>query len=87
MDMTTSRLADFALQADFSALSAETVRECKRRLIDIFACAFGAYDQSLCQMSREVANWYSASPGAPEASVWGCTRKTTPEAAAFANAR
>lgn len=82
MDSTTARLVDFALGTEFSALSAETVHECKRRLVDTFACAIGAYDESLSRMARAVARRQT---GNPSASVWGCSWKTTPEAAAFAN--
>ena len=85
MDTTTSGLADFASRAEFSDLPAETVHECKRRLIDTLACAVGAYNEPLSHMARAVAKRYSAPPGAPAASVWGATWQTTPEAAAFAN--
>lgn len=82
MDRTTSRLVDFALGSEFSHLPAETVHECKRRIIDTFACAIGAYDEPLSRMARAVARRQSGNPGA---SVWGCEWQTTPEAAAFAN--
>ena len=82
MDTTTAHLVDFALRTEFPALSAKTVHECKRRLIDTFACAVGAYDEPLSHMARAVAKRYS---GIPAASVWGCSWQTTPEAAAFAN--
>lgn len=82
MDATTAYLADFALRADFSDLPKETVHECKRRLIDTFACAIGAYDEPLSRMARNVAKRCS---GTPAATVWGCDWPTTPETAAFAN--
>ncbi len=82
MDATTSRLADFALQARFADLLPETVHACKQRLIDSFACAFGAYDEPLSRMARAVASRYT---GTPSASVWGSGSRTAPEAAAFAN--
>lgn len=85
MDAATSRLVDFALQSEFADLPAETVHECKRRLIDTVACAVGAYDDPLSYMARAVAKRQAASRGAPAASVLGCRWKTTPEAAAFAN--
>ncbi len=82
MDATTLRLVDFASCAEFAALPAETVHECKRRLIDTFACVVGAYGEPLSNMARALAKRYS---GTPAASVWGCNWQTTPEAAAFAN--
>jgi 2-methylcitrate dehydratase len=82
MDSTTARLVDFALGMEFSSLPSETVHECKRRLIDTFACAIGAYDEPLSCMARAVARRQT---GNPSASVWGCSWTTTPEAAAFAN--
>ena len=85
MDATTARLVDFASRSEFARLSADTVHECKRRLIDTFACAVGAYDEPLCQMARAVAKRQQPSPDTPAARVWGCDWQTTPDAAAFAN--
>ena len=48
----------------------------------ILHCALGAYDEPLSHMARAGAKRYL---GFPAASVWGCSRKTTPDAAAFAN--
>lgn len=83
MDTITRQLVDYAMGVEFSSLPTEVVRECKRRLIDTFACALGAYNEPLCHMARAVAK--RSSGGTPAASVWGCTWHTTPEAAAFAN--
>ncbi len=82
MDATTGRLVDFALNAEYSALDEETIHECKRRLIDTFACAMGAYDEPLCRMARAIAKRSSGTPGA---TVWGSDLQSTPEAATFAN--
>ncbi|MEA3153850.1 MAG: 2-methylcitrate dehydratase [Betaproteobacteria bacterium] len=81
-DGTTERLVDFAERARFDALPADTIHECKRRLIDTFASALGAYDEPLSGMARAVAR---RSRGDVEATVWGSEITTTPEAAAFAN--
>jgi 2-methylcitrate dehydratase len=81
-DATTERLADFAERAQYDALPVETVHECKRRLIDTFASALGAYEERLSELARSVAR---RSRGDAEASVWGSNVKTTPELAAFAN--
>ncbi|MBI4191862.1 MAG: MmgE/PrpD family protein [Betaproteobacteria bacterium] len=82
MDKTTERLVDYAMEARHEALSAETRHECKRRLVDTYACAMGAYDDSVCRIAREIAEQYSGKSGA---SVWGSGIKTVPEMAAFAN--
>lgn len=82
MDATTAHLVDFALQAEFARLPPNAVHECKRRLIDTFACAVGAYDEPISRMARATARRCT---GTPSASVWGNATPTTPEAAAFAN--
>lgn len=82
MDATTAYLVDHALQTEYAGLSEHTVHECKRRLIDTFACAVGAYDEPVSQMARAVA---ARVTGTPSATVWGSAKPSTPEAAAFAN--
>jgi 2-methylcitrate dehydratase len=82
MDATTERLVDFAMQAEFSALPAQCVHECKRRLIDAVGCAMGAYAEPLSRSARAIAQHYATTPGVR---VWGSTVQTAPEAAAFAN--
>ena len=82
MDATTAHLVDFALSSDYAQLPESCVHECKRRLIDTFACAIGAYEHPVSRMAREMAR---TSQGTPPASVWGCGWHTTAEAAAFAN--
>lgn len=81
-DATTGRLVDFAEHAQYDALPADVVHECKRRLIDTFASAIGAYDEPVAHRARAIASRYG-SEGA--ASVWGSSIKTTAEGAAFAN--
>jgi 2-methylcitrate dehydratase len=81
-DATTECLVEFAERSNYDALPAATVHECKRRLIDTFASAIGAYDEPPARMARAIA---SRSRGDIEASVWGSNIRTTPEAAAFAN--
>ena len=82
MDKTTERLVDFAMNAEFAAISPETVHECKRRLIDAFASAIAAYDEPLSRVARALARRYA---GCAEAGIWGSSLQTTMEAAAFAN--
>lgn len=82
MDKTTERLADFAVNTEFSLLSAETVHACKLRLIDTFASALAAYDEPLSRSARTLARRYSR---CGEAGIWGSRLQTTVEEAAFAN--
>jgi len=81
-DATTQRLVTYAEHARYEALPADTVHECKRRLLDTFACALGAYDEPVSEMSRALA---ARVRGDDEATVWGSTIRTTPDTAAFAN--
>jgi len=85
MDATTARLVDYTLETDFHALPAHTVHECKRRLIDSFACAVGAYAEPASAMARAVAKRYPANSETLAASVWGQPWQVMPEAATFAN--
>ena len=81
-DATTEHLVAYAEAVRYDILPASTVHETKRRLIDTFASAIGAYGEPLSQMARAVAK---RSRGEPEATVWGSTIRTTPEVAAFTN--
>lgn len=81
-DATVKRLVAFAQRARYEQLSAATVHETKRHLIDTFASALGAYDEEVSVMSRAVAKRYRSDD---MARVWGCDMVTTPEMAAFAN--
>lgn len=81
-DATAQRLIDFAGKARFEALSGRAVHETKRRLIDTFASALGAYDEPVGAMARAAAQRYR---GEPAARVWGSNIETVPEMAAFAN--
>ncbi|HWI13167.1 MAG TPA: MmgE/PrpD family protein [Burkholderiales bacterium] len=81
-DATTQRLVAYASRARYGTLSRETVHETKRRLIDTFASALGAYDEPVSVMARAIA---SRSRSDTPARVWGTGIVTTPELAAFAN--
>ena len=54
MDSSTRQLVELALDTNFSSLSETTVHECKRRLIDTFACAMGSYDHPLSATVRNL---------------------------------
>jgi 2-methylcitrate dehydratase len=81
-DATVKRLVAFAERARYEDLSATTIHETKRHLIDTFASALGAYDEPVSVMARAVAKRYRSDE---IARVWGCDMVTTPEMAAFAN--
>ncbi len=81
-DATVKRLVAFAQRSRYEALSATTVHETRRHLIDTFASALGAFDEPVSVMSRAVAARYRSDD---QARVWGSDIITTPELAAFAN--
>ena len=85
MDATTSRLVEFVSLNEFESLSAASIHECKRKLIDTFACVAGAYHEPLSCSARALAKRTIAAPNAPAASLWGSTDEIIPEMAAFAN--
>ncbi|WP_306567697.1 MmgE/PrpD family protein [Aquabacterium sp.] len=82
MDKTLQRLAHFVHTARFEQLTPETVRECKRRLIDSVACAAAAYPEPFCERLRAFAQ---QSQGTPSARIWGSGAATSLEMAAFVN--
>ena len=82
MDTSTRHLVEFAMDTTFQSLSSATVHACKRRFIDTFACALGAYNDPLSVSMRRLAAGYS---GKTTASIWGSTQESTPEMAAFTN--
>jgi 2-methylcitrate dehydratase len=82
MDNTTANLVDFALSVDFAKLDRKIVHECKRRLVDTFACALGARREPLCIEVLKLASRYS---GDDTATIWGSAQRSNVEMAAFAN--
>ncbi len=75
------RLAEFGLFLRFKAIPAEAVHEAKRRVIDSFACALGAYESAPVRIAR--ASMPVVKDGA---SVIGADTRSSPEWAAFVNA-
>ncbi len=75
-------LADFACSLRFEDLSPSVVHEVKRRLIDSFGCALGAWNEEPCTVARTVVSDFSAKNGA---TVIGTSHKAPPDWAAFAN--
>jgi 2-methylcitrate dehydratase len=81
-DATAGRLVAYTQRARYETLSRKTVHETKRRLVDTFASALGAYDEPVSVMARAVASRYRSDS---VATVWGSGITTAPELAAFAN--
>ena len=84
LSMTTTlahQLANFACSLQFEDLSSAVVHEVKRRVIDSFGCALGAWKEEPCRIARKVASDFSATNGA---TILGTAHKAPPDWAAFA---
>ena len=81
-DATVEALLAYAQGVRYDALSPAVVHETKRRVIDTFASALGAYAEPVSVMSRALA---ARTHSDQAARVWGSGIVTTPELAAFAN--
>src|SRR5947207_15481828 len=75
------QLADYACSLNFEDLSPEVVREVKRRVIDSFGCALGAWREEPCVIARQVASDFSAKNGG---TIIGTDHQAPPDWAAFA---
>src|SRR6185503_12795626 len=75
------QLAEYACSLKFEDLSKDTVHEVKRRVIDSFGCALGAWNEEPCKISRKVASEFSAKNGG---TIIGTSHKAPPDWAAFA---
>jgi len=82
MDAMIEQLAEYASSLRYEDLPQETVRECKRRLVDTLGCATGAFDARPVAIARAVAQRVV---GNPPARILGTQEASTPELAAFAN--
>lgn len=74
-------LAEFACSLKFEELSPAVVHEVKRRVIDSFGCALGAWNEEPCTIARKVASDFSAKNGA---TIIGTKHQAPPDWAAFA---
>ena len=75
------RLAEYACSLNFEDLSLEVVHEVKRRVIDSFGCALGAWHEEPCVIARKVASDFSAKNGG---TIIGTDHQAPPDWAAFA---
>ncbi|MFN3651319.1 MAG: MmgE/PrpD family protein [Armatimonadota bacterium] len=82
MKTLARRLAEYAAAVRFEELAPETVHEVKRRVLDSFGCAYGAYDGEVGRIVRQAAAAAEARPGA---AVFGAGGAALPGLAAFAN--
>src|SRR5467141_1798473 len=76
------QLAEYACALRFEDLSKNVVHEVKRRVIDSFGCALGAWKEEPCRIAREVASEFSAKQGS---TIIGTNHKAPPDWTAFAN--
>ncbi len=77
-----ARMANYAIGLCFEDLSAATVHEVKRRIIDSLGCASGAWRDEPCEIARRVASSVRSDRGA---TLWGTSVTTSLDWAAFAN--
>ncbi len=75
-------LSNYSRALQFSDLPKQVIHESKRRVIDSFGCAIGAFDAEPCRIARKVAQSVNISKGA---TILGTSEKTLPGLAAFAN--
>jgi 2-methylcitrate dehydratase len=76
------RLAEYAANLTFDRLDQKTVHEVRRRLIDSFACALGAYTADAPKVARAICRRVTSDPSA---TYLGGAGKTLPALAAFCN--
>jgi 2-methylcitrate dehydratase len=76
------RLAAYACGLEFSDLDPVTVRETRRRTVDAFGCALGAYREDPVRIARRASLPYE---GAGASTILGTAERTTPDVAAFVN--
>ena len=76
------KLAEYASFLEYKDLSQEVIHEVKRRLIDSFGCALGAFESQPAKVARGIGQKSQISQGA---TLFGTSVQTTPDLAAFAN--
>lgn len=76
------RLAEYAASVRYEDLPELVIQEVKRRVLDSFGCAYGAYSSEVGQIARKVGTGGVSHPGA---SVIGLRHSALPPLATFAN--
>lgn len=77
-----NQIASYVLSARADLLSKEVIHEVKRRILDSFACAIGAYDSKVAKI---VLKTCSKTKGKYKAPLFGKKKEVFYEEAAFAN--
>lgn len=77
------QLAEYSLTLKFEDLPTAVVHEVKRRVIDSFACALGAWDAEPCAAARRVASRFSTTSAG--ATMFGTRHRVSEDWAAFVN--
>jgi 2-methylcitrate dehydratase len=77
-----NRLAEYAANLSFDRLDQQTIHEVRRRLVDTFACALGAWDAHAPNVARAICRRVTSEPAA---TFLGGAKKTLPALAAFCN--
>ncbi len=84
MPQTLARsIAEWSQEASFDRLGRRTVHEVKRRVLDSFGCALGAWSSRPARVTTEAAQAVTMLEGG--ASLFGTQHVTTPDLAAFRN--
>lgn len=76
------KIAEYACALEYNNLSPEVIYEVKRRILDSFACALGAFASIPAQIARNIGQRVQSDYGA---TIFGTGGRTTPELATFAN--
>ena len=82
MDASVALIADYAHGLRFADIPASVVHQCKRRVVDTFGVALGAFDAEPSRAARRLAQRARVTEGAR---ILGTAHRTLPELAAFAN--
>ncbi len=82
MDTTTEHLSEYACSLTYGDLSAETLHQVKRTLVDTLGCAVGGFAGEPAVIVRRLASRVS---GADAARILGTSRHSAPDMAAFVN--
>jgi 2-methylcitrate dehydratase len=82
MQTIARRLAEYASQVTFDSLRPAVVHEVRRRVLDSFGCAYGAYESPVGRIVRRVAERAGVGDGG---TLFGSRDRVLPELATFAN--
>ncbi len=76
------KIAEYVCRLDYNDLTPEVIHEARRRVIDSFACALGAYTSTPGQIARNMGQRVQCVYGS---TIFGTGNRTSPELATFAN--